>query len=272
MKPISLLLLLFSSNCLAETFYYGSHYITVDLRSDQSSLLKFEKPPLSSSCQPGTLQFEPLDVEVLSVGEQEQVRNSGLPENNDTDQTTKQLVRVTPQATSGMITCSFTLIGGAEVPIRFNLKDNIARPFLDFRPITSKYEGPKTSSQLSTLSSLVKGESIHLFDETKDHDVCDLTTNEHPQCHHYTHTTAIATYELTYAGTDSLNKVWSISIRFKQDTNFLKIADLDVPPGSPIMYSVITPQNDSYKKNDVAKLHILTSKQASKTEVMESLP
>lgn len=272
MRHIKLLLLLASTPCFAEVFYYSNQYLTVELRSNQPSLLKFDKPPLSSSCQPGLLQFESVDSGVLSLEEKEQVQISENHE-SEKDSTVKQLIRVVPQTTSGVITCSFTLIGGEEVPVRFSLNENIARPFLDFKPFDTKFTSTKVNSHLSLLGSLVKGDSLYLHDISKDYQSCDHGDKDTPyRCRNTIHTTENARYELSYVGTDAKTTAWSFIVTLEKNNSFTDLADLKTSKGKSPFYSVLADQKPSYLKGEKLTHHILTSHQMTKIEILELLP
>ncbi len=192
MKLISLIFIVLSTPIMAEVFYYGDHFLTVDLRADQPSVLKFDRVPLSSACQPGVLRFEPLDPKNLSLGEAQRVQEEVTSEK---DTTVSQLLRLTPQDSSGVITCSFTLAGGSQVPIRFNLIPSIARPFLEFRPIKDKFVSSQATSDLSLIHSLINGNSVYLHDVTKNYQSCSLQ-DPVKDCRGIRHSTDLAEYEL----------------------------------------------------------------------------
>lgn len=270
MKLISLLLAVISTQSMAEVFYYGDHFLTVDLRSNQPSVLKFEKVPLSSACQPGVLKFEPLDPKTLSLGEAQRVQVETVNE-QEKDTTISHLLRVTPQGSSGTITCSFTLIGGSQVPIRFNLTPNIARPFLEFRPIAEKFTSPQAASDLNLIQSLVNGDSFYLHDVTKNFEICSFQ-EPHMECRRLSHSTDLSNYELTYVGTDTSTAAWTLTLTLKKDADFVEIADLKATNGSKILYSVVTPQKPKYAKGEKLKHHILTGAQFNKIELVEVLP
>lgn len=272
MKINKILLILASNPCLAEVFYYGDHYLTVDLRSDQPTILKFEKVPLSSSCQPGVLRFQPLDQKELNLGEQQRVQET-IASETEKDTTVSQLIRVTPQEKSGIVTCSFTLAGGDEVPVRFSLTDGIARPFINLRPVAEKYTPPQINNDLGLLQSLIKGDSIYLHEITKDFDSCEGSFESNAgECKHLKFSTSSADYELTYVGTDTSIKAWTLSVRLKAPLAFAKIADLNAKNGSNILYSAVTPQKDLYEKGDRLKHYILTNTQMTKLELKEAMP
>ena len=272
MKINKLLLLLISAPCFGEVFYYGDHYLTIDLRSDQSSILKFEKVPLSSSCQPGFLHFEPLDQKTLDIGEQQRVQETVASE-AEKDATVSQLIRVTPQEKGGVVTCSFTLAGGSEVPVRFNLTEGIARPLIDLRPLAEKFSSPQDNNDLGLLQSLVKGDSIYLHDITKDFDTCSTHgSSTSRDCRHLSFSTAIADYQLTYVGTDMATKAWTVTVTPKEQVAFARIADLKAKHGSNILYSAITPQKDRYEKDEQLKHFIISKAQVTQLELLEVLP
>ncbi len=270
MRIRKFLLILLSSPCFGEVFYYSDHYVTVDLRSDQPSILKFEKVPLSSSCQPGILRFEPLDQKSLNLGEQQHVQEV-TPGENEKDSTVSQLLRVTPQENEGIVTCAFTLAGGSEVPVRFNLTAGISRPLVELRPLMEKFSSPQLNNDLGLLQSLVKGDSVYLHDITKELDLCS-TRGRSGACRHFHVSTDLAEYEFTYVGTDMNVKAWTLDITTKTLVSFTQIADLNAKHGSNILYSTVAPQKQRYEKGEKLRHFILSNAQVTQLDIKEVLP
>ncbi len=270
MKANSLFLLMLAPTTLsAETFYYGNKARTIELRSVDTTLLRFENPPLSAACHPGLIEFEPLDKAQASVSELEHLKSEeALPTGEDK---TKNLIKAQPLSSNGTADCTFTLLGGEEVPVTFELSDTIHRPLISFKSINSRSEpGDGIDEPLLILRSLVEGNSLALSDLTHEIKPCQIKESRR-SCRKSVVETPTAHYEIVYFGSNGKVSGWTIQATMKIQASFNRVADFKANDHL-LYYSLSTPQQESYAIGQVLTHYLVGASNLSKSELERILP
>lgn len=270
MKVNSLFWLMLTPTVLsAETFYYGNKARTVDLRSVDTTLLRFENPPLSVACHPGLIEFEPLDKTQASVSELEHLKSEeALPTGEGK---AKNLIKAQPISSTGTADCTFTLLGGEEVPVTFQLSETIHRPLITFKSINSRSEfGEGNDEPLLILRSLVEGNSLALSNLTHELKPCSIKESRR-SCRKSVIETATAHYEITYFGSNGKVSGWTIQATTKIQASFNRVADFKANDHL-LHYSMSTPQQESYAIGEVLTHYLVGVANLSKSELERILP
>lgn len=254
-------LLILATPVKAETILYGKHTRYVDIRSTSHSLLLFPLPPVSVSCHPDGVKFEPVDEASLNSQESSYLGNKPS-EDLPFDSILSNMLRAKPQRKEGETNCSFVLSNGTEVPIIFSLKDSIATPFIEFKPLGEASLAKKNgdSDYFSILVSLSNGESFGLI-EVKD-------TREGTQ---KSHTTDRSSYILEYQGANDHVAGFRIRSRVLKDSTFGELSQLEVS-GYLLKYSLTVPQKTSFQKGDIVYHYIVADASLSKEELWKLMP
>lgn len=269
MRVISLIfLLLFPVSAMSEIIYFGSTFKEVEVSSKDSTLILFPTPPISVSCQPALLQFEPLGSDGLSVRESQTFKAKELEEKNENG-LSKRFLRLSPQAESGTSKCSFTLSSGSEVPLSLILKQDIAKPLIELKPIDSKFVNiGEEDRQLYILKAILDDKPIYL-EETTSYLKC--SSNVSPQCERSHHETTLGSYIIEYSGINSNVSAWKIRFILKKNSKFKELSDLKSSSGL-LFYSLTKPQKSEFISGDTGWHYIVGQPSLTRNELIGMLP
>lgn len=270
MKQISLLLFLFSNAASAEVFHYGMYPRTIEIKSTEATLLKFDQVPIAVACQPGILEFDPVSRDQSNIREMEQIKETSANLSLEEDVVIKTMIKAKPNGTKGLTKCSFTLLGGSQVQTEFQLIDDIARPLIEFKPIHSKTQDTAKDPTLDILRSLTEGTPMMLHDVSKDYKICETEQKGQKICRNYTFETEQASYDVLYVGSNARMSAWIVSGKLKKDLTFKQVADFRQKTNA-IQFSLTLPQKAMFNQDDKIKHHLIAQPNFSKKELMEVL-
>lgn len=272
MKLFNLLALMPTTLMALEPVYYSDQLRHVDLRSTSPSLLLFETPAISVSCQPALVEFESLSKQNLGLDEQTQVQVKSLgEEKTDEEILLKRMIRIKPLRKEGRSRCAFVLSNGDEVNTEFSLKESITTPLIEFKPFTSLENKAGTNLELHVLTSLLKGESIGILEKRDDFKVCNNSHGNLQRCKNVRFDSKFASYEIVYLGKNDSMSAWIIKTTLKQRSSFKEAASFATNHGL-VSFSLTIPQRAHYEKGDGIKHYIIARASFTKEDLEGVLP
>lgn len=266
MRHISIFLSLVSMPCIGEVIYYDTGTQSVEIRSTQPTLLKFDAIPLSSACHPADIEFDtiesPPSYNDLEPNKAEDAKAY------EEDQTIKQMIRAKPLRLEGKVKCSFTLTGGNQVNAEFTLKQDLEKPMIEFLPLPTRIGNDLQDQNLFILQSLMEGKTMSLEKHSQKHKTCSSSNNK--ACQNYRFQTEFADYEITSALSNSRISAWIIVGKVRKGVQFKDIADFK-PKEALIQTSLTLPHKTSYEPGDSIRHCIIGSLSLKKEDFKEIL-
>ena len=263
---------LLSVPCYGEAIYYGATPRRVEVNATAATLLKFESAPLSASCQPEGLNFDTLREDRLTIDETNNVRKHktvDAPESQTSE--LRNFLRLRPARRNGDTACSFSLRDGNVVPVVFELVDGLARPLIEFSPLSSKFGLAENAySAVDLFRGLVSGDSLGLQDISERSQRC-VRRGHGERCLNYSYDTETAAYEVTYAGTNGAHTAYIIRARLQKDASFNQLADLK-SKGGVIYYSLLLPQKEVYQRDELVTHYVIATYSVTKDDIKEVSP
>jgi hypothetical protein len=240
------------------------------MNASDTTLIRFDRPPIAAACQPGLIEFDNVSHEQANIRELESIKESSTQEIVPEDKIINTMIRAKPIAKKGTVKCSFTLSGGSEVQTTFELIENIARPLIVFKSVQDKVIANNQDQSMDLLRSLMEEKPMSLHNLTKDYQDCESNTSGVKTCSNHTFETETGTFEIIYVGKNSLVSAWIVKCKLKKNVNFRDISDFKTKSGE-IKFSLTLPQQKDFKKGDVVKHHILASPDLGKKELEDLL-
>lgn len=255
-----------STSGFSETIFYGKEAKQVDLRSTSQTLLLFQNPPLSVSCQPEIVKFELLESSNLSLQESSYVRSKDpQQEEKISDELLKKMLRAKPHKKEGKTHCAFILNSGDEISVDFLLREEIANPFIEFRHFTDRKDkaslNSKDLSDLNTIKSMLKGDPLELYVEK------NFSPDEQAIFYH----SDLASYRIEYNGLGEANSAWKLKATLKRSASFNQVS-IFKSKDSQIRYSVTSPQKDKYEEGEIIYHHLISDSSLAKEELWKLVP
>lgn len=252
-----------SSAARSEEIFYGNRPIGVEIRADTSTLILLPAPPLSVSCQPANkVQFHAIDKASLSAVETGYV-NVAKPGDEEENPKLKRMIRVVPSEQSGSSTCTFNLSNSHQVATKFMLKNDITRPFVEFRPLSERnanLSDPARNLALESIKSSVGGLPLHLLKE--DSSIFGYRR----------YGRELARYQVTYrGGNGSSLTLWKIEGTVQAEK--VSYDDLAVltPQTGAVFYSALLPDQKEFRKGEVFELHVVGPNNLTEEELVKAL-
>ncbi|MCB9229702.1 MAG: hypothetical protein H6618_08835 [Deltaproteobacteria bacterium] len=272
MKLFSFLALMPMTLMAAGPVYYSDQLRHVELRSTSPSLLLFEAPAISVSCQPALVEFESLTKQTLALDEQNQVRAKSLGEDKKDDEVLlRRMIRIKPLRREGSSRCAFVLSNGDEVNAEFLLRETVITPLVEFKPFTSPESTTGTNQELHVLSSLLKGEPMGFLENRDDHKICSSGHRGQKSCINFRFDSKFATYEIVYLGKNAGMSAWIIKAILKKQASFKEAAGFNAKRGL-VSFSLTTPQRNHYEKGEGIRHHIIAKASLTKEDLQGILP
>ena len=270
MKLFSILLLIPTSLMAREPVYYSDQLCHVELRSTSPSLLLFEVPVISVSCQPAFVEFENLSQQSLPIDEQNQVRVKALgDQKKDESLLLKRMIRVKPLRKEGRCRCAIILSNGDEVNVEFLLKETVTTPLIEFKPFVAIETAGGTALELRVLTSLLQGDPIGFLENRDDHKVLSGKTGQ--KYKNYSFETKLADYKVVYFGKNQSMSALIVEARMKLQVPFKKAASFESNRGA-VSFSLTTPQTHHFLAGTLIRHHIVARPTITKEELKDLMP
>ena len=271
MKLFSILALIPASLMAQSPIYYSDQLCHVELRSTNPSLLLFESPVISVSCQPALVEFENLSQQSMPVDEQNQIKVRTLREQNkDEGLLLKRMIRVKPLREEGTCRCAIILSNGDEVNVEFLLKQTVTTPMIEFKPFAAIESIGGPAVELRVLTSLLRGDPIGFLENRDDHKVSSCK-NSDQKYKNYSFETSLADYKVVYFGKNQFMSALIIEARIKDKVPFKKAATFNSNRGA-VNFSLTTPQSHHYQKGVIIRHHVIARSTITKEELRELVP
>lgn len=269
-RIVGILIFGLGSVSYGETVYFGDTYREVEIRRNSPTMLLFPTPPISSSCQPGSLiSLQTLKKDELTMIERTQLQVRRGPSRKEVEPThprIKRMLKLIPRkGKARKVQCNFSLASGIEFGVTFNFRKDLVKPFIEFKAMGSdsstrfslKSGLDRAKEALRAIVSLEEGKPFDLFEEERS----NLRSRW----------TDIARYSFVYRGTDgSKLSVWKIEGVMVKDAKYNDIAILK-KTSAPIIYSHLSPVRDSLKEGEEFTLFIVSGKDVKPLEIKRIL-
>ena len=268
--PTITIMLLFSNCLLAHTVHFWEFESDVRIRSGAPTMLKFEKPPVSTSCQPASIRFELLDRADLSLFEREKLPPHQREKEDVGPTEANSILRATAESGSGNARCSIYLGNGEEVAVNFILTPGLARPYIEFKkrkePVAAA--SGSSNSEAEEIRSLILGRTA-LFKETTPKEKPSDSEEEVSRTIYQEFSSKNASYTLLYSGVSVGSSAWVLEAKLKKKAHYEDLLSFANIPGLKLRYSAATPQKESYRAGETIKIYITAERDLGFTSLRQ---
>ena len=227
----------------------------------------FPKVPLASSCQPAHLvdiqvPEDPLAVLSANLGT---IENLSRTEKESKPEDMMTFLKVVPSRREGIAVCSFSLSGKESFSVKFNLKNDVNRPLIEFKNSKKNKDISKEIRRnlpgIEIFKAFLNAKDIPAFDEEEVFLLERSFLTEKARYHIKKILTDGFSYKLILIEGEA-------KIKFNPSTLNVKNAGLFLYSAFLMLGQKIT----NLKKRDVFSLYIMTTEDFQPSDLKEVLP